>query len=771
MSENTPQHPLLSPDEPIQSTQEDKFDRDVFVRNLADALRQSPNEHGLVVGISGPWGSGKTSLKNMLVETLKESYPEGDDPYAHVVEFEPWMYSGSGRMVSLMFSEISKTLSPKGSSVKHVAAKAFKCFGLIASIASPPVVAVLLGLSVEAGLVAKAFLGVAKALEPDSRDVNSLSKRREKLMRRLNRSGTRIIVFIDELDRLMDDEVVDILRAVKAVGDLPRMTYVLLYDQDSITKSLDNSCHGKGTEYLEKIIQVPIGLPTPPKTVANNLLREQLDDIEGEEFKQIYSNIEPPFGRSMNVYDYCVLPFLGNPRDAIRLSNEFRLRYSVLKDDVEIYDLLAITSLEVFRPELHRWIMSRKQLLCSPVRSSSIQFEEKEKRRSKTLAEQLKSLFSEDDLVAVESLFPFASIALVENLTAIAYLVENPAIAYIDLDSGDRNIYRGEHFDAYFRLSIDRNLLHESEFKQFLFTDPLDGDDLDDAHLRIFYSRSFASKAGKYLGTHNIERSAKVIGFCLNLESWPSTVSDKCRTLDVAIAILNSGTDSPEYPKLANAIIKTVINSGSSASLPVAACLALTIQEALRPGENTDPHYLKLMQSMSNVLSPYIPIRREDRQQWEQDLDLLRDKLKTLKGTEPTRLFRDRIFRLCAEAVPYLYDSDDDICKAFNVLSHLTSANQFVLYTTEALTTFRDDAYVSNLPLLQRLVTPKAYQSAIDAWIHDQNFRNNARGCDLNAVAAYATTFDNANPSASVTTEQTKRITDKWNAEINDASN
>ncbi|MCI1713967.1 hypothetical protein [Bifidobacterium tibiigranuli] len=150
-----------------------------------------------------------------------------------------------------------------------------------------------------------------------------------------------------------------------------------------------------------------------------------------------------------------------------------------------------------------------------------------------------------------------------------------------------------------------------------------------------------------------------------------------------------------------------------------------------------------------------------------QNLDLLRGKLKTLKGIKSAKPFEDSILRLCAGAIPQLHDNDDNICEAFNALRHFASVNQFVLYMTEALTTLQDHAYVMNLPLLQRLVTYKVYRSAIDAWIHNHIFRDNATrcDCDLNAVAAYSTTFGDANPSAFVTSKQTKRITDKWNAE------
>lgn len=53
-------------------------------------------------------------------------------------------------------------------------------------------------------------------------------------------------MFVDDLDRLMDDEVTDILCAVKAVGNLLYVKYVLLYDRDSVTKALDEKPPRKG---------------------------------------------------------------------------------------------------------------------------------------------------------------------------------------------------------------------------------------------------------------------------------------------------------------------------------------------------------------------------------------------------------------------------------------------------------------------------------------------------------------------------------------------
>ncbi|MCT6837768.1 MAG: KAP family NTPase, partial [Bifidobacteriales bacterium] len=318
------------------------------MRNLALALSRFPGPGPLVVGIQGPWGSGKTSLKNMLVEQLAaanfdKKKGKNQEDRAIVVEFEPWMYSGSGRLVSLLFRQISQTLSRKSDVVKHVATKFAKSAAKVAPLIPSTA-------PVSGAAIAKSFSSFAESLEPSSEDSELLSKRRRKLEEKLKKSATRIVVFIDDLDRLMDDEVTDVMRAVKAVGDLPYMTYVLLYDRDSLTKSLDKSCHDKGDEYLEKIVQVPIGLPEPIKETVLSRLRDELTSVVGEQnINRIYiKSSDDLFSPAPDIYKSCVVPFINNMRNVNRLTNEFMLRYQVLKDDVELKDLLGITSLEVF---------------------------------------------------------------------------------------------------------------------------------------------------------------------------------------------------------------------------------------------------------------------------------------------------------------------------------------------------------------------------------------------------------------------------------------
>jgi hypothetical protein len=67
----------------------------------------------------------------------------------------------------------------------------------------------------------------------------------------------RIVVFIDDLDRLEPTEIAEVLRLVRAVADFPNVIYVLSYDSNAVTSALEAVLEIEdGTEYLEKFIQV-----------------------------------------------------------------------------------------------------------------------------------------------------------------------------------------------------------------------------------------------------------------------------------------------------------------------------------------------------------------------------------------------------------------------------------------------------------------------------------------------------------------------------------
>ena len=97
----------ISSDLAITSRTEDALGRADFADRLARTIGTWRRPETLVVALQGPWGVGKTSVKNMVLETLRAAPPERS---ADVVEFNPWQVSGTDHLQDALLTEIGQTL-------------------------------------------------------------------------------------------------------------------------------------------------------------------------------------------------------------------------------------------------------------------------------------------------------------------------------------------------------------------------------------------------------------------------------------------------------------------------------------------------------------------------------------------------------------------------------------------------------------------------------------------------------------------------------------
>src|SRR5262249_5057007 len=112
-SESTPAAQQLFSDRPIQSAQEDVLGRAAFAKTLAQAIEAWHGDESLTISVSGDWGAGKTSLKNMVLECLGEGAcaPE-------IVEFNPWKWDSQEKISTAFYREISIALGKVDSSIE-----------------------------------------------------------------------------------------------------------------------------------------------------------------------------------------------------------------------------------------------------------------------------------------------------------------------------------------------------------------------------------------------------------------------------------------------------------------------------------------------------------------------------------------------------------------------------------------------------------------------------------------------------------------------------
>ena len=89
----------------------------------------------------------------------------------------------------------------------------------------------------------------------------NLKKTKDELKDKLKDLNKKIIVVIDDIDRLTSSQIRDIFQLVKQVADFPNIVYVLVMDKEVVCSALEKVHNMDGNEYLEKIIQVPFEIP------------------------------------------------------------------------------------------------------------------------------------------------------------------------------------------------------------------------------------------------------------------------------------------------------------------------------------------------------------------------------------------------------------------------------------------------------------------------------------------------------------------------------
>ena len=102
---------MFDSDAPISKASDDKLGRAKFAEALGEAIRRQSSQDSLVVGLYGPWGSGKTSVINMMVDHLEKSNQQEDTTTQVLpIHFNPWLHSTTRELVGQFFDELAVAL-------------------------------------------------------------------------------------------------------------------------------------------------------------------------------------------------------------------------------------------------------------------------------------------------------------------------------------------------------------------------------------------------------------------------------------------------------------------------------------------------------------------------------------------------------------------------------------------------------------------------------------------------------------------------------------
>jgi KaiC/GvpD/RAD55 family RecA-like ATPase len=434
---------IYSSDQYVSAKKDDYFQRYQFAKRIAETITKYESPDGFVIGIYGKWGEGKTSLLK-FVET--ELSPNEN---VIVVHFNPWRFGDESSLITTFFETLADSLKEKLYTKKE------KFFGFMKG--NEPLLEgapELLNDIAEYGKLSSSFIGsivgvASKAATlGKSKSEVSIETLKGRIESFLEKNKKRVLVVVDDIDRLDAEEVRAIFRLVKLTANFKYCTYLLAFDDtyvaNILAKSFGNDNAELGFSYLEKIIQVPLKLPMVTNSDMQSFCMSKLGVLI-----QKYGLSVDEKDRLEGAIKEGLIPALQTPRMVIRFINACSFSLPLMDRLVNSVDQILIEGLKIFFPALFDLIKSNKEGVISvegrKIIHSSSDFD-------KNFTDQLESICNQygQSSGAAKSLlihlFPETTRFLGEP-----FLYRKPDLSNIHLHM---RICSRDYFDRYFTYSV-----------------------------------------------------------------------------------------------------------------------------------------------------------------------------------------------------------------------------------------------------------------------------------------------------------------------------
>lgn len=252
----------------------------------------------LSIGIFGTWGTGKSTLLNLIEKQLNPDNSTANDYI--IVRFDAWLYQGYDDARAALMEVIATTLisaanekksdAPLLKKAKNLLGRVnyFRAAGLLAdggaaAFGIPTMGFFTRGLTaaenIMAGTPTEEDVARAKAAGKEIADKakglidpevartppEEIAAFRKELSEILNELAKTLVVFVDNLDRCLPKQTIHTLEALRLFLFMPSTAFVVAADEDMVKHSVKSFFSDPDdrhvTDYLDKLIQVPVRVP------------------------------------------------------------------------------------------------------------------------------------------------------------------------------------------------------------------------------------------------------------------------------------------------------------------------------------------------------------------------------------------------------------------------------------------------------------------------------------------------------------------------------
>jgi predicted KAP-like P-loop ATPase len=428
----------FSSDKPVENEIQDRFQRYSFSKRIAETILTRNNQDGIVIGIYGAWGEGKTSVQNFIENELKK------DDSVLIIKLNPWRYNDEETLIRNFLKKIAEVLGKELENKKEKLGSFIGKYGGVTGI-----------FGVDISDFGKSLAEV---------DLEELKNRIDEF---LKESTCKLVIFVDDIDRLDKHEIYSLFRLVKLTGDFTNTTYILSFDEVMVAAAIGER-FGSGNEqsgqnFLEKIIQVPLKIPQAQIDALKKYCFELVDKAINENTLNLS---EEEVQRYVSAFSYNILLRLKTPRLAVRYGNSLSFAIPLLKGEVNHVDLMLIEAIKIFYPRHYLFIKNNPNYFISSYSSNSRHNNSQTiKTKKDELIEQLDLLSS--DLSKVEK-------EAIQSLLISLFPRLNEAFHNTFQYEGEKEwlkqkrIVSTSYFKRYFSYSVIEGELSDVAFDNFM---------------------------------------------------------------------------------------------------------------------------------------------------------------------------------------------------------------------------------------------------------------------------------------------------------------
>ena len=317
---------IFIPDTALENTEDDELDYSRIAKELAKNIADIKKENSFSIGLVAPWGYGKTTFLNFLQIELKKNEE------ILIINFNPrHSYSASNiqeDFFNTLFSELKKFDFRFSSSFKNY----LKAIDVIN----------------ENKLIKFLF---------NTHKIWDRKIEKEKINTAISRISKRIIIIIEDIDRLLHEEIIEVLKLIDGNASFTNLIFLTAYDRSYINNILNEKCSSSTPYFIDKFFDLELPLPLRPyENIFNYLIDELAKDLHANpEEKEIYKS-------TLSFYMESLQPYLSTIRDVKRFLNLLLCQYNHIKESVEFKDYFLLQLIKYKYPEEYLNLFNKKYL-------------------------------------------------------------------------------------------------------------------------------------------------------------------------------------------------------------------------------------------------------------------------------------------------------------------------------------------------------------------------------------------------------------------------